>query len=170
MPLEFTKKQRELVKKCAISAGFHVSQVISEPSAAILAYDLLQHDVVQAEHCLIFRCGGTSLTCSIVLITPGGMMSVLKSINKDIGGDLVTDVLIEMLAQEFIRKYKMDPRESKRGKMKLKINADNVKHVLSTLDNANCYIESLHEGIDFNANISRSRFNSEFGKVSRISF
>ena len=45
-----------------------------------------------------------------------------------------------MIAQEFIRKYKMDPRESKRGKMKLKLNADNVKHILSTLDNANCYI------------------------------
>ena len=74
-----------------------------------------------------------------------------------------------MIAKEFIRKYKMDPRETKRAKTKLKINAENAKHVLSSLDTANCYIESLHEGIDYNGNLSRSRFELEFSKVS-ISF
>merc|ERR1711935_820276 len=88
-----------------------------------------------------------------------------NSLKKDIGGDQITEVIIGMIVQEFIRKYKADPRESKRGKMKLKLNADNVKHILSTLDTANCYIESLHEGIDFNGNISRSRFDSEFSKI-----
>ena len=48
----------------------------------------------------------------------------------------------------------------------MQINAENVKHVLSTLDTANCYIESLYEGIDFNANVSRSRFDNDFSKVS----
>ena len=72
----------------------------------------------------------------------------------------------EMIAKEFIRKYKADPRETKRGKTKLKINAENAKHVLSSLDTANCYIESLHEGIDYNGNLSRSRFELEFSKVS----
>ena len=71
-----------------------------------------------------------------------------------------------MIAKEFIRKYKADPRETKRGKTKLKINAENAKHVLSSLDTANCYIESLHEGIDYNGNLSRSRFELEFSKVS----
>ena len=71
-----------------------------------------------------------------------------------------------MIAKEFIRKYKMDPRETKRAKTKLKINAENAKHVLSSLDTANCYIESLHEGIDYNGNLSRSRFELEFSKVS----
>ena len=95
----------------------------------------------------------------------GGMISVMNSLTKEIGGDQITEILIDMIAQEFIRKYKADPRETKRGKMKLKFNAENVKHVLSTLDNANCHIESLHEGIDFNANVSRSRFDSELSKV-----
>ena len=53
------------------------------------------------------------------------------------------------------RKYKADPRETKRGKQKLLASAETVKHVLSTLDTANCYIESLYEGIDFNANVTR---------------
>ena len=79
---------------------------------------------------------------------------------------LIFQLFSEMIAKEFVRKYKMDPRETKRGKTKLKINAENAKHVLSSLDTANCYIESLHEGIDYNGNLSRSRFELEFSKVS----
>merc|ERR1712241_655445 len=164
VPLDFSKKQREIVKKCAISAGFNVTQVISEVAAATLAYDVSQESHDLTEKCLVYQCGGASLTCSVVSVS-GGMISVMNSIKKDIGGDQVTEILIGMIAQEFIRKYKADPRESKRGKMKLKLNADNVKHILSTLDNANCYIESLHEGIDFNANVSRSRLDAEFSKI-----
>jgi molecular chaperone DnaK (HSP70) len=52
------------------------------------------------------------------------------------------------------------------GRQKLTYNAENVKHILSTLDTANCYIESLYEGIDFNANVTRARFENELAKVS----
>ena len=44
--------------------------------------------------------------------------------------------------------------------------AETVKHVLSTLDTANCYIESLFEGIDFNTNVTRARFENTMGMVS----
>ena len=164
VPLDFTKKQRESIKKCAITAGFNVSQIISETAAATLAYGILPQESFKG---LIFRCGGSSLTCSIISVN-NGIMNVIKSLTKEVGGEEVTDLLIELLAQEFKRKNKADPRETKRGKMKLKINAENVKHVLSTLDNANCYIESLYEGIDFNANVSRSRFELEMSKVRFI--
>ena len=63
------------------------------------------------------------------------------------------------------RKYKADPRETKRGRQKLLASAETVKHVLSTLDTANCYIESLYEGIDFNANVTRARFENELSKA-----
>ena len=36
VPVEFNSHQREIVSKCASNAGFNVSQVISEPAAAIL--------------------------------------------------------------------------------------------------------------------------------------
>lgn len=164
VPLSFTPDQRKQVKNYATLGGLHVTQVISEPAAALLAYGISQNDQTESNTCLVFKCGGASLTAT-VMQTSGGMFSVLGSVTKEVGGDLVTNILIEMLAAEFKRKYKMDPRESKRGKMKLKINAENAKHVLSTLDNANCYIESLYEGIDFNSNVSRSRLDAEFSKI-----
>ncbi len=63
------------------------------------------------------------------------------------------------------RKYKCDPREGRRSRQKLQTHAETVKHVLSTMDTAKCYIESLHEGIDFNMNVSRARFENEVSKA-----
>ena len=40
-----------------------------------------------------------------------------------------------------------------------------MKHILSTLDTANCYIESLFDGIDFSTSITRARFENELSKV-----
>jgi molecular chaperone DnaK (HSP70) len=36
--------------------------------------------------------------------------------------------------------------------------AENWKHILSNLGSADCFVESLHEGIDYRVNISRARF------------
>jgi hypothetical protein len=40
-----------------------------------------------------------------------------------------------------------------------------VKHVLSTLDTAHCYVESLFDGMDFSTNVTRARFDNEISKV-----
>ena len=65
----------------------------------------------------------------------------------------------------YFRKYKVDPRETKRGKAKLFSHAETVKHILSRLDTASCYIESLYDGIDFNCTVTRARFENEISKV-----
>lgn len=165
VPYYFSKKQRDVISKCAEVAGFHVVQVINEPSAACLAYSLGQLDQTESLKVVIYSCGGSSLSASVVLVN-GGMISILKSITRNNeGGDKITEVLADYLAEEFKRKYKVDPRETKRGKMKLRNNAETVKHILSTLDTANCYIESLYDGIDFSFNVTRARFDNELSKV-----
>lgn len=37
--------------------------------------------------------------------------------------------------------------------------AEECKHVLSTLNTAHCFVESLHEGVDLSANVSRARID-----------
>jgi molecular chaperone DnaK (HSP70) len=37
--------------------------------------------------------------------------------------------------------------------------AEDCKHVLSTLATAHVFIESLHEGVDLSANVSRARID-----------
>ena len=53
------------------------------------------------------------------------------------------------------RMYKADPNENRRSMAKLLLNAERVKHTLTTLPQAQCAVDSLHEGIDFHSNVSR---------------
>jgi len=54
---------------------------------------------------------------------------------------------------------------NKRARAKLFQEGEKTKHVLSTLDTAHCYIESLYDGMDFSTNVTRARFDNELSKV-----
>jgi len=104
------------------------------------------------------------MTASLVLLS-GGCYTVLGSIDRRIGGEEVTEVLVNYLGNEFRTKYKEDILKNKRGRAKLALEAEKVKHVLSTLDTAHCYVESLFDGMDFSTNVTRARFDNEISKV-----
>uniref|UniRef100_A0A8B9P4P4 Heat shock protein family A (Hsp70) member 14 n=1 Tax=Apteryx owenii TaxID=8824 RepID=A0A8B9P4P4_APTOW len=56
------------------------------------------------------------------------------------------------------RSCKHDIRGNPRAMMKLMNSADVAKHSLSTLGSANCFVDSLYDGLDFDCNVSRARF------------
>ena len=61
---------------------------------------------------------------------------------------------LQVLVYNF-RQNRHDIRENKRSMAKLWRGAENCKHSLSKLDNAQCAVESLYDGIDFNTKVSR---------------
>lgn len=162
VPLGYSQEQRDLVKSCAAAAGFSVVQVISEPVASCLAHSIEQEQ--DRRHVLVFRVGGLTTTATLLLVS-GGCYSVLHSVDTSLGGNALTNVLVEHLGREFKNKFKEDILTNKKGRAKLAREADNVKHVLSTLDTAHCYIESLFDGMDFSTNVTRARFDNEISKV-----
>lgn len=158
-PLHWKSESRQRLAKCAELAGFDVVQVISEPAAALLAYNI-DDNVDEDINVLVYRLGGTSCEATIVRVFRG-FMSVEKSIYKsDLGGHCLTKDLADYVAQEFMHKWKLDPKESRRSVAKLINHADNCKHILSTLNSAHIFIESLLDGVDWNQNISRARFEN----------
>ncbi|GIY35617.1 heat shock 70 kDa protein 14 [Caerostris extrusa] len=159
VPLTFTKHQRELVKKAVTEAGFELLRIISEPSAAALAYNIGQDSNDISSKCLVFRMGGTSLDVTILQVS-NGMYSVLSSIQKkDFGGHQVTNCIVNYCASEFERKYKVDIKENKRALMKLRAVAEQFKHVAHGTTNEKCQVDSFYDGIDLDVNISQTRFN-----------
>lgn len=158
VPLNFNGELRKLVWRAAEKAGFHVVQVISEPAAALLAYGIGQTSKHDSLTCLVYRCGGTTLDVSVVDVR-GGMYGVKCSLHRKMGGDKFTELISNFLADEFQNKWKLDPRESKRSMSKLWSAAEHCKHCLSTLNTAHCFVESLHEGVDLSANVSRARID-----------
>lgn len=133
--------------------------IVTEPSAALLAYEI-GVDETEVSNVLVVRLGGLTADLTIISVR-NGLYSVVDSVHlPHLGGNIITQVLSEYLAQEFFGKYKLDPRESRRTMIKLNESAENVKHILSAMPSAHVFIESLIDGIDFQSSISRARFEN----------
>ncbi|KAK5876777.1 hypothetical protein CesoFtcFv8_026098 [Champsocephalus esox] len=158
VPFEFAHAQKRALREAAEAAGFHVLRLIHEPAAALLAYNIGQDCSAGKSHVLVYKLGGTSLSVTVLEVN-GGMFRVLGTLtDHSIGGEKITEVLAQHLAAEFKRTFKHDLSNNTRAMMKLMIGADMAKHNLSSLSTANCFVDSLHDGIDFECNISRARF------------
>lgn len=104
--------------------------------------------------------GGNSIEVSLVSLL-NGLYRFIDSISiKNLGGDRFTDLIIDVLCEEFQRKHKSNPKENKRSIFKLKSNAEELKHILSTMERAHCSIDALFDGIDFDYYLTRQRFES----------
>ena len=78
--------------------------------------------------------------------------------------------MVEHFVQEFIRKNKQDPRDNKKSMMKLKKACERAKRTLSSSSQAFIEIDSLYEGIDFNTQISRAKFEQINQSLFQMSF
>nr|AGO01993.1 heat shock 70kDa protein 14 [Monopterus albus] len=184
VPFEFAHAQKRALREAAEAAGFHVLRLIHEPAAALLAYNIGQNcssgkrcspkdmaHVIKADlfsdllmfakvsnHVLVYKLGGTSLSVTVLQVS-GGMFRVLNThTDHSIGGESFTQALAQHLAAEFRRTFKHDVSSNARAMLKLMNGADMAKHSLSSLGSANCFVDSLHDGIDFECSISRARF------------
>lgn len=147
-----------VVKKAAKKASFTVLATVSQPAAAVLAYGLAD-DNKQNGLAVVLHCGGTTVVASVVEIA-GGLLTLKESnTSSSVAGDSLTNVLVQHFAKDFYTKYKGDPLENRRSRRKLYSAAENCKHVLSTMNTAQVYVESLWEGVDFSTTLSRARFD-----------
>ena len=171
-PTNFHDDQKKVLEEAAKAAGVEVLQFISEPVAAVLAYDARPESEQKDKILVVADLGGTRSDISIVA-SRGGMYSILAAAHDyEFAGQNLDQVLIDYFAKEFMKKHKKDPRENARGLAKLKMESEATKKALSLGSNATLSVESLAEGVDFSATINRTRYellaNKVFGGMTRL--
>ena len=140
-------------------------QYISEPVAAVLAYDARPESELEDKIIVIADFGGIRSDISIIA-SRGGMYSILATVHDyESGGRQLDHVLIDHFAKEFLKKHKSDPRQNPRSLAKLKLEAEATKKALSLGATASLSVESLAEGIDFSSTINRTRYELLASKV-----
>ncbi|TRZ04206.1 hypothetical protein DNTS_029859, partial [Danionella cerebrum] len=144
VPFEFGEMQKNALRQAAENAGFNVLRLIHEPSAALLAYGIGQDSPLGKSHALVYKLGGTSLSVTILEVNSGMYRVLATQTDHSTGGESFTQELARFLAAEAM--------------LKLMNSADVAKHTLSTLGSANCFVDSLYDGMDFECNVSRARF------------
>jgi L1 cell adhesion molecule like protein len=75
-----------------------------------------------------------------------------------LGGEDFDNRLLEHFVREFKRKHKKDITSNDRALRRLRTACERAKRTLSSSTTASVEIDSLFDGIDFNTNITRARF------------
>jgi L1 cell adhesion molecule like protein len=108
---------------------------------------------------LIFDYGGGTLDVSILSLDSGVFEVKSTAGNIHLGGEDLDNILTHYMADEFKKKYKKDLMGSSRSVGRLRTACERAKRALSTSTQATIEIDSLFEGLDFNAVITRAKFD-----------
>ena len=130
VPAYFSDAQRQATKEAGEIAGLKVRRIVNEPTAASLAYglDKANKDMKIA----VFDLGGGTFDISILEL--GGGVFEVKSTNGDthLGGDDFDHVIIDWLAEEFLKDEGVDLRKDPMALQRLKEAAEKAKIELSS--------------------------------------
>lgn len=159
VPAYFNDAQRQATKDAGRIAGLDVLRIINEPTAASLAYGLDKHKEGTSEKkVLIFDTGGGTHDVTLLSID-GGVFEVLSTAgDTHLGGEDLDNMLVQHFAKDFQRRYSKDLMSNPRALKRLKLSCERAKKTLSSSTQASVELDSLFEGIDYAANISRARF------------
>ena len=129
VPAYFNDAQRQATKEAGEIAGLKVERIVNEPTAAALAYGLdKKHEMKIA----VFDLGGGTFDISILELGDG--VFEVKSTNGDthLGGDDFDQVIIDWLAEEFLKDEGLDLRKDAMALQRLKEAAEKAKIELSS--------------------------------------
>ena len=157
VPAYFNDSQRLATKDAGAIAGLDVLRIINEPTAAAIAYGLDQQTKGE-RNVLIFDLGGGTFDVSLLNIT-GGVFAVKATAgDTHLGGEDFDNNLLEHFKNEFKKKTKHDISEDPRALRRLRSACERAKRTLSSVAQTTVEVDSLFQGEDFSANISRARF------------
>jgi len=130
VPAYFNDSQRQATKEAGEIAGLKVSRIINEPTAAALAYGL---DKSGADKKIaVYDLGGGTFDISILEIGDGVFEVLSTNGDTHLGGDDFDQVIINWLAEEFMKEEDMDLRKDPMALQRLKEAAEKAKIELSS--------------------------------------
>ncbi|CAL8265479.1 unnamed protein product [Gadus morhua 'NCC'] len=150
---------RQATKDAGVIAGLNVLRIISEPTAAALAYGL-DKGKSSERNVLIFDLGGGTLDVSILTIKDGIFEVKSTAGDTHLGGEDFDNRLVKHCVEEFKRISKKDISQNKKALGRLRTVCEREKRTLSSRSQASIDIDSLHEGTDFCTSVTRARFEN----------
>jgi L1 cell adhesion molecule like protein len=177
VPAYFSDAQRNATKTAAQIAGLNCMRIINEPTAAAIAYGLMDNSATKPKGkgkgkagktertVLIFDLGGGTFDVSLLTIDQGVFTVKATAGDTHLGGEDFDDKLLEHLKIVFTRQHKKDLSTSERAVRRLRTACERAKRTLSSVTSTTVEVDSLFEGIDFSHKLSRAKFEELCGPL-----
>lgn len=129
VPANFNDLQRSATKTAASLAGLEVLRILNEPTAAALAHG---PSGKARERIAIYDFGGGTFDITILEIADGVLEVLATAGDTQLGGDDIDAAVAERMADDILRKHKVDARADTRIFDRLRVLAEMLKRELST--------------------------------------
>ncbi len=138
VPAYFTHPQRTATIRAGTDAGLTVLKIISEPTAAALAYGL--RTGAERRHVLVYDLGGGTFDVSLVEISADGLRVVATDGDHKLGGRDWDDRLVAHLHHRFDAEFgaEIDDEDAQA----LLVEAERLKHTLTARTSAEIRVSS----------------------------
>ena len=157
VPASFNDSQRQATKDAGVISGLNIKRIISEPTAAAIAYGFDKTNAGEM-NILIFDLGGGTLDISLITIG-GGIFEVIATAgNLHLGGEDFDRKIVEYCATEFNKRNGINIKENNGALRRLRNACERLKRTLSKSSQASIEIENLSDGIDYFTTITREKF------------
>jgi len=129
VPAYFNDSQRQATIEAGQIAGLNVLRIVSEPTAAALAYGL---DKKGDSKIVVFDCGGGTHDVSVLDLGDGVFEVLSTDGDTHLGGDDFDQVIIDWLVTEFKNEYGLDLSKDSMALQRLREAAEKAKIELSS--------------------------------------
>ena len=159
VPAYFNDSQQKATIDAGAIAGLNVMRIMSEPTAAAVAYGLDKRTNCTGEqNIFVFDLGGGTFDVSLVTIKDKVFQVKATSGNTHLGGEDFDNQMVNYFVEEFKRKKKVDISGNPRALRRLRTTCERVKRTLSFSVDTTIEVDALSEGIDFSSSITRAKF------------
>lgn len=151
VPAFFNNVQRNDMINTGLVAGLQRVHLFSEPTAAAISYGLI--NTCENELLLVFDFGAGALDVSLIQITGRTFTVIGSSGDSHLGGDDITEILVEEAARSFQETFGKDVRSSASELQKLREAVEEGKKALSSVESYDVDEQLLEE--DFHYRMTR---------------
>lgn len=151
VPAFFNNVQRNDMINAGLVAGLQRVHLFSEPTAAAISYGLI--NTCENELLLVFDFGAGALDVSLIQITGRTFTVIGSSGDSHLGGDDITEILVEEAARSFQETFGKDVRSSASDLQKLREAVEEGKKALSSVESYDVDEQLLEE--DFHYRMTR---------------
>ncbi len=162
VPAYFDDPRRRATLEAGKMAGLDVVDIINEPTAAALAfgeklgYLTANWDAGVPMRTLVFDLGGGTFDVTLMDIQPRTFRTLATDGDARLGGVDWDKRLVDYCADQFVRHFGSDPRHDANSLLKLQLESERAKRLLSVSTQASVRVE--HGGYANEVPIARAQF------------
>ncbi|MCH8045943.1 MAG: Hsp70 family protein [Planctomycetes bacterium] len=162
VPAYFDEVRRKSTQDAGYMAGFEVLDIINEPTAAAVAYGFQKGfldetgSAREAQNVLVYDLGGGTFDVTVMRLEGSDFRTLATDGDVQLGGRDWDTRLIDFVAEDFIRRHSLDPREDPNAAGRLWRECEDAKRTLSARQRAN--IACDYKGQAARVEITREKF------------